>query len=180
VDEVQVAFTASQIKAVSRQAGISTASMGKFDRRLDGEKPGERQPLGKRQKFLPVADRSGAERSSASELVDRLLRERSEEVLDVGKAIGKFEAAAREERFQKKRKAAAAAGDAGPDEKTGKMGGRKGVKGPRGERPQGTGGGKKGSKGSKGGDRGGGKKSHKKPQAARGKKGGKGGSGKRR
>lgn len=43
-----------QIKLASRMAGVSTASMGKFDKRLEGEKDGERNPLGKRRKFMSV------------------------------------------------------------------------------------------------------------------------------
>lgn len=50
-----------QIKQASRQAGVSTASMGKFDERLPGEKPGERVISSKRQKFDPVSGKSGAE-----------------------------------------------------------------------------------------------------------------------
>eukprot|EP00198_Chlamydomonas_reinhardtii_P000175 XP_001689510.1 predicted protein [Chlamydomonas reinhardtii] len=44
------------IKSASRLAGISTASIGKFDKRLKGEKPGERTPLGKRRNFASVTD----------------------------------------------------------------------------------------------------------------------------
>lgn len=46
----------TQIKSASRLAGISTASIGKFDKRLKGEKPGERTPLGKRRNFASVTD----------------------------------------------------------------------------------------------------------------------------
>lgn len=45
-----------QIKLASRLSGVSTASMGKFDKRLKGEKAGERAPLGKRRKFADVTD----------------------------------------------------------------------------------------------------------------------------
>ena len=48
----------------SRAAGISTASMGKFDKRAVGEKDGERAPMGKRRKLSAVVDKSGKERSS--------------------------------------------------------------------------------------------------------------------
>lgn len=51
----------AQIKAASAQAGVSTASMGKFDERLAGEKPGERTAGRKRQKFEAVAGRTKAE-----------------------------------------------------------------------------------------------------------------------
>jgi hypothetical protein len=45
-----------QIKVASRLSGVATASLGKFDKRLAGEKAGERAPLGKRRHFLPVTD----------------------------------------------------------------------------------------------------------------------------
>jgi regulator of ribosome biosynthesis len=51
----------AQIKAASAQAGVSTASLGKFDARLPGEKPGERAARRKRQKFEAVAGRGRAE-----------------------------------------------------------------------------------------------------------------------
>ena len=44
-----------QIKQASLQAGVSTASMGKFDRRLEGEKEGERRLGSKRRKFDSVS-----------------------------------------------------------------------------------------------------------------------------
>ena len=50
-----------QIKAASKQAGVSTASMGKFDARLPGEKPGERSLGPKRKAVGPVAVGSGQE-----------------------------------------------------------------------------------------------------------------------
>lgn len=42
---------------------MSTASMGKFDRRLEGEKPGERQMGQKRRKFEPLIGDIGAEKT---------------------------------------------------------------------------------------------------------------------
>jgi regulator of ribosome biosynthesis len=52
---------AAQIKQASRQAGVSTASMGKFDERLPGEKAGERVTSSKRQKYDPVSGKAGTE-----------------------------------------------------------------------------------------------------------------------
>eukprot|EP00199_Chlamydomonas_sp_CCMP681_P001895 CAMPEP_0119109276 /NCGR_PEP_ID=MMETSP1180-20130426/17822_1 /TAXON_ID=3052 ORGANISM="Chlamydomonas cf sp, Strain CCMP681" /NCGR_SAMPLE_ID=MMETSP1180 /ASSEMBLY_ACC=CAM_ASM_000741 /LENGTH=370 /DNA_ID=CAMNT_0007095017 /DNA_START=97 /DNA_END=1205 /DNA_ORIENTATION=- len=86
-----------EIKMASRLSGVSTASLGKFDQKLKGEKPGERAPLGKRRKFLPVTD-TNADHSRFTSMADRFLRERSEDVIDVRKAIVKHEAGAREER----------------------------------------------------------------------------------
>ncbi|KAI8467061.1 MAG: ribosome biogenesis regulatory protein-domain-containing protein [Monoraphidium minutum] len=120
-----------EIKGASRLAGVSTASQGKFDKRLRGEKDGERALPGKRRKFAPVTD-SAAERARMAGYADKLLRERADDVLDVQKAIGKFEAAAREER-------SGAKGGGG-----GKKGG--GGKGGGGRKGDGVGGGGKGLK----------------------------------
>ena len=64
---------AVQIKAASRQAGVSTASMGKFDERLPGEKAGERGTSSKRQKFDPVSGKAGTElKKVCSSLLTRI------------------------------------------------------------------------------------------------------------
>lgn len=91
-----------QVKAASFQAGVSTASMGKFDKRLAGEKPDERQPANKRRTFLPVADCKGVERKSVSAVADKIMREKADDIVEVGKAAGRLEAVAREQRHQAK------------------------------------------------------------------------------
>ncbi|KAI7840975.1 hypothetical protein COHA_005204 [Chlorella ohadii] len=138
-----------ELKAASRQATVSTASMGKFDRLARGEKAEDRASArGKKRKFLPTADKGGAERQLASKAVDRILAANADDIVDVKRAIGKFEAAAREDRhrlkqkgFNKKgrlegggggkggKKAAAAAGGGGKGGKGGKAGGSGGKKG---------------------------------------------------
>lgn len=50
-----------QIKTASRAAGISTASMGKFDKKVKGEKAGDRHLGSKRRKFDPVVGDMGGE-----------------------------------------------------------------------------------------------------------------------
>ncbi|KAG1655123.1 hypothetical protein FOA52_012541 [Chlamydomonas sp. UWO 241] len=80
-----------EIKTAHLQAGVSTASMGKFDRRLKGERDGERNPDGKRRKFMSATD-TGAERSKLTGFADKLIRERSDDILDMKKAMGKFDA----------------------------------------------------------------------------------------
>lgn len=55
-----------QIAAASRQAGVSTASMGKFDATLPGEKPGERTLAVRRHKFDPVAGSAAKENKKVS------------------------------------------------------------------------------------------------------------------
>ena len=99
-----------QVKAASFQAGVSTASMGKFDKRLAGEKPDERQPANKRRTFLPVAAHKGVERKSVSAMADKIMREKADDIVEVGKAAGRLEAVAREHRHQAK---APAEGEAG-------------------------------------------------------------------
>ncbi|GIL88312.1 hypothetical protein Vretifemale_16225, partial [Volvox reticuliferus] len=91
------------IKTASRLAGISTASIGKFDKRLAGEKPGERAPLGKRRHFTSVTD-TKAERSKIGSIAEKLLKERSDDILDIRKAMTRMESEAREARHQAKRK----------------------------------------------------------------------------
>lgn len=52
-----------QLKSTTRQVAVSTASMGKFDRMVQGERPEDRKPASaKRRKFLPVADKVGGRR----------------------------------------------------------------------------------------------------------------------
>ena len=65
-----------QRKQASRQAGVSTASMGKYDKRLPDEKPDERAPSSKRRKFAPVTEAGGAEGQRVSALVDNILARR--------------------------------------------------------------------------------------------------------
>ena len=65
-----------QRKQASRQAGVSTASMGKYDKRLPDEKPDERAPSSKRRKFAPVSEAGGAEGQRVSALVDNILARR--------------------------------------------------------------------------------------------------------
>jgi regulator of ribosome biosynthesis len=127
---------------------------------------------GKGRKFLPVTD-AAAERALVSKTADRLLREKSDDVLDINKAIGKFEAEARQARHVAKR---AAGSD---DEDGGGGGGRRG-----GGKGRGRGGGRGGGRGAggKGGGKGaaGGKQLKAKGGVQKGgKRGGKGGKAKR-
>ncbi|KAK9841014.1 hypothetical protein WJX81_005502 [Elliptochloris bilobata] len=96
------------IKAASRQAGVSTASGGKFDAVLPGEKPGERAAPGKCKRPLvdKVADRSGTENTKVLGMVDKILRERADDILDVGRAVRGLEGERRAERSAAKASAA--------------------------------------------------------------------------
>lgn len=136
-----------QIKTMSWLSGVSTASMGKFDKKLPGEKDGERKLPGKRRRFSGVTD-AAADRALMSKTAEKLLRTKADDVLDINKAIGKFEAEARQARHVAKQ----AAGEGGSSKKGGKKGRQqqggkdRGAKGGKG----GKGGGQKGGKGTAG------------------------------
>lgn len=161
-----------QVKWASRQAGVSTASMGKFDQRVKGEKKGERTPMGKRRKFMPVSD-TGKEREALTDMADKFLRQRSDDVLDIKRAMGKMESEAREERRVSKKKNIASGGSSSKAGSKGKSTG-KGRKDPTGRGGAGAGRGGKSGRGGRGGGRGGG------AAGGRGGKAGRGGKGKGR
>jgi regulator of ribosome biosynthesis len=125
------------LRAANRLAGVSTASMGKFDRRLKGEKDGERSLLARRKKALGVTD-VGAERQVMRGAADKFLRERATDVLDVQRAITRLESEGREERrAANNKKRAEGGGKGGGDRKGLKASGggvRKGGKGGKGKR----------------------------------------------
>jgi len=128
-------------------SGVSTASMGKFDKRLPGEKEGERKLPGKRRKFAGVTD-AASDRALMNKTADHLLRQKADDVLDINKAIGKFEAEARQQRHVAKQ----AAGDGGSSSKKGgKKGGRQQQGGKQAAGKSGKGRMAKGGKGGKGG-----------------------------
>lgn len=60
------------IQSASYLAGVSTASMGKFDKRLRGEK-GERKLPGMRKKHLPAAG-SGEEGAAVDRVLGKVVR----------------------------------------------------------------------------------------------------------
>ena len=81
-------------------AGVSTASLGRFDKQIRGEAP--RKLPGKKRKFAPNLDPSGAADDAAKKLADKVVRERSSDIVDIQRAMGKLEAARREARHEEK------------------------------------------------------------------------------
>lgn len=59
---------------------------------------------------LPPLVQGGAERQQASKITDRILAATADDVVDMSRAIGKFEAEAREDRHRMKMKVGGAAG----------------------------------------------------------------------
>jgi len=76
------------LENVAGMASSATASGGKFDAKLPGEKPPKHH--GKHRKFLPVAEGKGMgnlEKQQNDKILNSLLARNSDEQLDVGKAI---------------------------------------------------------------------------------------------
>jgi len=150
----------AELATASRQAAISTASIGKFDRIVANEKPDQlrRIPGAKKTKVLPVAA-TGQERAQQSSMVNQIIAKNADDIVDITRAIGLHEAAAREDTRTLKMK--------GANKKGRLTGGGRGGSG-------GRGGGGRG----RGGDRGGGKSRAPPPSAGgRGGSGGRGGGG---
>lgn len=98
-----------QMNEASITAGVSTASMGKFDRHVRGEKVGERTHVSKKRKLVAT----GSEHTSMSKMADKMVREKSDEALDIGRAVSKLEAEKRKQRHTEKVKGAIEVGFGG-------------------------------------------------------------------
>jgi len=81
------------LRAADRLAGVSTASMGKFDRRLKGERAGERELLSQGRKKAIGVTETGKERRAMAGAADKFLRDRATDVVDVQRAIDRLETA---------------------------------------------------------------------------------------
>ncbi|PIA60326.1 hypothetical protein AQUCO_00300076v1 [Aquilegia coerulea] len=80
-----------ELENVAGMAATATASGGKFDKKLPGEKP-PKHP-GKFRKFLPVAEGSGMgsqERQQTDKVLNKLMSKHSHEILNVDKAVTMF------------------------------------------------------------------------------------------
>ncbi|KAL4304082.1 hypothetical protein GQ457_10G003290 [Hibiscus cannabinus] len=80
--------TKDELGNVAGMAATSTASGGKFDRKLPGEKPAKKQ--GKHRTFLPVVEGSGIgsrEKEQTENVLNKLISKHSHEILNVGKAV---------------------------------------------------------------------------------------------
>ncbi|XP_031474144.1 ribosome biogenesis regulatory protein homolog [Nymphaea colorata] len=84
-------FTKQELESTAGLAGIATASGGKFDKKLPGEKPAKHS--GKHRKFLPVVEGSGIgakEKQQSDKILKRLLEKNSHDILNVDKAVSMF------------------------------------------------------------------------------------------
>lgn len=104
-----------EVVETARRAGVSTASLGKFDKRSRGEAAADRDHArvvgaGARRKHLPTTDTSGRERDVSANIVGRILRERADDIVDLDRAAAKGERAAGAERTAARVAEARAAG----------------------------------------------------------------------
>ncbi|KAG8484928.1 hypothetical protein CXB51_021626 [Gossypium anomalum] len=77
--------TKDELGNVAGMAATSTASGGKFDRKLPGEKPAKKQ--GKHRKFLPVVEGTGiGSREKEQTENDKLISKHSHEILNLDKS----------------------------------------------------------------------------------------------
>ncbi|KAK9208316.1 hypothetical protein WN944_000670 [Citrus x changshan-huyou] len=81
-------FTKHELGDVAGIAATSTASGGKFDKKVPGEKAPKHQ--GKHRKFLPVVEGSGIgsrEKEQTDKVLNKLFSKHSHEILNVEKAV---------------------------------------------------------------------------------------------
>ncbi|XP_023531368.1 ribosome biogenesis regulatory protein homolog [Cucurbita pepo subsp. pepo] len=84
-------ITKDELGNVAGMAATSTASGGKFDKKLAGEKPAKHQ--GKYRKFLPVVEGTGIgsqEREQTEKVLNRLISKNSHEILNINKAVNMY------------------------------------------------------------------------------------------
>ncbi|XP_002524474.2 ribosome biogenesis regulatory protein homolog [Ricinus communis] len=80
-----------ELGSVAGLAATATASGGKFDKKLPGEKPAKMQ--GKHRKFLPVVEGSGMgrqEREQTDKVLSKIFAQNSHEILNIDKAVSKY------------------------------------------------------------------------------------------
>ncbi|KAJ6829777.1 ribosome biogenesis regulatory protein-like protein [Iris pallida] len=85
--EVPKKASREELESVAGMAASATASGGKFDKKLPGEKPAKH--AGKYRKFLPVVEGKGMgsqERQQTEKILNKLMAKSSHDILDVDKA----------------------------------------------------------------------------------------------
>ncbi|CAM6084834.1 unnamed protein product [Calypogeia fissa] len=123
-------------------ASASTASIGKFDKKLPGEKPAKH--AGKHRKFLPVVEGKGSqsqEKQQLNNVMSKVLAANNHDILNVSKAVSMYNVEEEGKRAKENRKAGGKQKRFSKKDRAAKKGGAfKGAKGK-------TGGGRDGPKG---------------------------------
>mmetsp|Transcript_37141 Transcript_37141/g.62514 ORF Transcript_37141/g.62514 Transcript_37141/m.62514 type:complete len:349 (+) Transcript_37141:103-1149(+) len=89
----------TDVKQAKQLAAMATASVGKFDKKLKGEKEGK--PEGKRRQFLGVTD-VGKEKKLMDSAVTKVLKHEQKSILNVEKAVRSFITSGHKENRDKK------------------------------------------------------------------------------
>ncbi|KAJ4844619.1 hypothetical protein Tsubulata_023445 [Turnera subulata] len=103
---------------VAGLAATATASGGKFDKKLAGEKPAKH--AGKYRKFLPVAEGSGIgsqEKEQTDRVLSKLMSANSHEILNVDKAINMYNVKKEKKQRYQRGKASTASNKLKPNSK---------------------------------------------------------------
>ncbi|KAF3336416.1 ribosome biogenesis regulatory protein [Carex littledalei] len=101
--EVPKKASKNELESVAGMVATSTASGGKFDKKLPGEKPPKH--LGKHRKFLPIVEGKGIgskEKQQTEKILNQLLSKSSHEILDVNKAVTMFNVKKEKQRKREK------------------------------------------------------------------------------
>ncbi|KAH0459597.1 hypothetical protein IEQ34_012411 [Dendrobium chrysotoxum] len=88
---------------VAGMAATATASGGKFDKKLPGEKPAKH--TGKHRKFLPVVEGKGMgaqEKQQTEKILNKLMARSSHDILDVDRAVTMFNVKKEKQRKREK------------------------------------------------------------------------------
>ncbi|XP_065047585.1 ribosome biogenesis regulatory protein homolog [Musa acuminata AAA Group] len=109
-----------ELQNVAGMAATATASGGKFDKKLPGEKPAKH--AGKYRKFLPVVEGKGMssqEKQQTAKILDQLMNKSCHGMLDVNKAVTMFNVKKEKQRNkEKEHKTSSAASKLKPKKKS--------------------------------------------------------------
>jgi regulator of ribosome biosynthesis len=111
-------MTKYELGNVAGLAATATASGGKFDKKLPGEKPAKHK--GKYRKFLPAVEGTGIgsqEKEQTDKVLNKLLSKNSHEILNVNKAINMYNVKKEKQRRNKPEKSSASSSKLKPKKK---------------------------------------------------------------
>lgn len=99
-----------ELEGVAGMAATATASSGKFDKKLPGEKPAKH--TGKQRKFLPVVEGKGMgaqEKLQTEKILNKLMAKSSTDILNVDRAVTMFNVKKEKQRKREKEASASSA-----------------------------------------------------------------------
>uniref|UniRef100_A0A5B7BNH1 Ribosome biogenesis regulatory protein n=1 Tax=Davidia involucrata TaxID=16924 RepID=A0A5B7BNH1_DAVIN len=116
-----------ELENVAGMAATATASGGKFDKKLPGEKPPKHEK--KYRKFLPVAEGSGMgslEKQQTDKILNKLISKNSHEILNVEKAVNMYNVKSDKRRRNQQGKSSSTSSKLKPNKKPYKKTSKKG------------------------------------------------------